>query len=190
MKKKALAAFIIILAVLSSGCIEEKGTSPTTSSTENTSSMTTSSSGGITFPEDASPFGNLSLELKAPDCASGWFKVTVVITNVGNNTVLVLKPISMITLHFKLYDENGSELEYRGPEPTYLPLKDQDVAVLKAGDSLEKTFTLNTQFWTTENGTYTLLVLYDTRDVKVDTSKPVWRGRLEAEANVTLGECG
>lgn len=148
---------------------------------------TSSSTSRITFPEDASPFGNLSLELKAPDCAFRWFKVTVIITNVGNNTVLTLRPINMITLHFRLYGENGSELKYRGPVPTYLPLKDQDAVVLKAGDSLKRTFTLDTHFWTTENGTYTLVALYDTSDIKAETSKPVWRGTLNGKTKVTFG---
>ncbi len=185
--RKSLMVFSLLLIILSSGCIGEK-TTPTTPSTTSTSTMATSSSTSrITFPEDASPFGNLSLELKAPDCAFRWFKVTVIITNVGNNTVLTLRPINMITLHFRLYGENGSELKYRGPVPTYLPLKDQDAVVLKAGDSLKRTFTLDTHFWTTENGTYTLVALYDTSDIKAETSKPVWRGTLNGKTKVTFG---
>ncbi len=108
--RKSLMVFSLLLIILSSGCIGEKTTSTTPSTTSTSTMATSSSSGRITFPEDAFPLGNLSLELKAPDCAFGWFKVTVIITNVGNNTVLILRPINMITLHFRLYDENGSEL--------------------------------------------------------------------------------
>ena len=74
-----------------------------------------------------------------------------------------------------------------GPMPTYLPLKDKDATVLRAGESLKETFTLDTHLWMAENGNYTLVALYDTRDVKAETSRPVWRGLLGANASVRFG---
>ncbi|WP_456394146.1 hypothetical protein [Thermococcus sp.] len=186
-----IVAILFIFVVISLGCIEKSETSTSTSKARSTSltpappSIPTTSS--FNFPEDASPVGNLSLELKAPSCVLGRFNVMVTITNVGNNTVLILKPINMITLHFRLYSENGSEVKYLGPVPTYLPLKDQDAVVLRAEESLKKTITLDTHFWRAENGTYILVALYDTRDVKAETSRPVWRGMLKTNVSVTFG---
>jgi len=188
-----IPTFFVIFIVVSSGCTEKSETSTSTSKARSTSltpapsSIPTTSSSN--FPEDASPVGNLSLELKAPSCVLGRFNVMVTITNVGNNTVLILKPINMITLHFRLYSENGSEIKYLGPVPTYLPLKDQDAVILREEESLKKTFTLDTHFWRAENGTYILVALYDTRDVKAETSRPVWRGMLKTNVSVTFG-CG
>ncbi|WP_297502058.1 hypothetical protein [Thermococcus sp.] len=54
------------------------------------------------------------------------------ITNVGDNTVLILKPVNMITLRFKLYDKNGSGIKYMG-RCLPAPLKDRDATVLRAG---------------------------------------------------------
>lgn len=188
-----IPAFFVILIVVSSGCIEKSETSTPLSKTESNNPTPASSpiptTSSSNFPEDASPVGNLSLELKAPSCVSGRFNITVTLTNVGNNTLLILKPINMVTLHFRLYSENGSEVKYMGPVPTYRPLKDQDVAVLRPGESLEKIFILNTHLWAAENGKYVLVAIYDTRNVKAETSRPVWRGMLKTNASITFG-CG
>ena len=196
MKKRfvnLIPTFFVILIVVSSGCIEKSET-PTNISKTESSSLTSASSpvpttSSSNFPKDASPVGNLSLKLKAPSCVSGRFNITVTITNVGNSTVLILKPIYPITLRFRLYRENGGGVMYQGPVVTYFPLRDRDAAVLRPGESLKVTINLDTHFWRAENGTYILVAIYDTRIVRAETSRPVWRGMLKTNVSVTFG-CG
>lgn len=187
--KNALAAFIIIFVVISSGCIEEKTTAPSTSSTMSTGNTTTSSSGGITFPQDLYSTGNLSLEIKAPECSSGEFNVSVKLSNVGNTTVAILPPTPFIVLNFKLYAQNGSEMRYNGPVTTYLPFKNSDLIVLRPGEFYEREVVLNTDYWLAGNGTYKLVAIYDSREIRAEVSVPIWRGKLEEFTWITFGEC-
>ncbi len=129
------------------------------------------------------------MEVVFPKCASGTFNITLLIKNTGNSSVLLLKPITFITVQFELYYPDGTKIRYIGPMPTYLPLTDKDTLVLRKGEVIERQISLNTGWWDTGGGNYRLLVVYDTENVRTKTTRRVWRGRLEAWGYVDFGGC-
>lgn len=149
---------LITLTVLSLGCIQ------------NTTTET----------ESVSIHGRIDMEVMIPECASGTFNITLLIKNAGNTSVPLLKPITFVTVKFELYYLNGTKVKYMGPVPSYIPLTDKDVVVLKKGEVLKKRISISTDWWNADHGSYQLLVVYNTEDVRTKTTRGVWRGRLEA----------
>lgn len=182
--KRPLAAFFILWALLSAACIQDN------QKTTDTITKPSSNPPPSFPPQDLYYTGNLSLEIKAPECSSGEFNVSVKLSNVGNTTVAILPPTPFIVLTFKLYAQNGSEMRYKGgPVTTYLPFKNSDLIVLRPGEFYEREIVLNTDYWLAGNGTYKLVAIYDSREIRAEVSVPIWRGKLKEFTWITFGEC-
>jgi len=155
--------FLIALVVLMAGCIGQEQT---------------------TMP---SKFGEIDLKVELHYDKDNQYLAKIEVTNIGNKTIRVARPIYFITVKYKLF-KGSEELKFMGRVPTYLPLGNESVVDLKPGESVSTEYRIDLCWWNvTKGGKYRLEVIYDTRGV---ASKDVdfWRGILKKEFEVEVKE--
>ncbi|MFA4661604.1 hypothetical protein [Pyrococcus kukulkanii] len=151
--------FLIALVILMVGCIgQEQTTTP-------------------------SKFGEIDLKVELHYDKNNQYLARIEVTNIGNKTIRVARPIYFITVKYRLLKGN-EELEFMGRVPTYLPLGNESVVDLKPGDSMSTEYRIDLCWWNVTKGEkYRLEVIYNTRGV---ASKDIdfWRGILKKEFEV------
>jgi hypothetical protein len=91
--------------------------------------------------------------------------LTVRLTNVGSDPVIVAKPFfSPNLVFFQVTDAEGEALLFNGPYAKLKPFTEDDFAELESGDSVEQSFDLAQLYEIDEAGSFTVVAKYKNSD--------------------------
>ncbi len=110
------------------------------------------------------------------------FKIYMILTNVDNETINLLKLKKQVSYDVIFSYPNGSEVFYECGRIERLPLTNKDLIEVNSGQSLRDT--IESRCWSLSKGEYQLNAIYHTYPGERIT-KPYWIGRKQSN-NVTI----
>lgn len=110
------------------------------------------------------------------------FKIHIILTNVGNGTINLLKLKEQVSYDVIFSYPNGSKVFYECGRIERVPLTNKDLIEVNSGKSLKET--IESRCWSLSEGEYLLNAIYHTHPGERIT-KPYWIGRKQSN-NVTI----